>query len=401
LPFENGSFDLIYISSALHHTWDFAKVISELQRVLAPGGLLLLFNEPCHRQCCFYAFRTNRPSKFTQFESALDRLGVIRTFAEPNLGSRPETLFGMIENQMIPLRRLLDLLNSDTNIVQLVLTPEHYMGDLETCWLNSRDKGPGELSNIIESTLASRRAEAMQYFDNVAKAMEFHLPSPDQLHPFATRIARALCDLPPVASQEPFRIALSEIFGAAVQIVAEKPNHGSRRPTHTLKNGFEKRGGITYAFDEHIRRILLDDCSLLPDIQVAGETEITKFFPAECWRYGVRRFEDGHRMVDLGLRSQPGRFRIPACRHELLFVLRYHSMVPEHSRVRIRIRHRDQDLYLQEIWQSGTFLCVTLLQPANEVTVLEFIREIITPSGQCELKSGGVEVVFAGAFEIE
>jgi ubiquinone/menaquinone biosynthesis C-methylase UbiE len=89
LPFEADSFDLIYISSAIHHTWKYETVISELQRVLAPGGLLLLLNEPCHRECCFYAFRTNRPANFTKLESALNDLGVIRTFAEPYLGSRP------------------------------------------------------------------------------------------------------------------------------------------------------------------------------------------------------------------------------------------------------------------------------------------------------------------------
>jgi hypothetical protein len=48
-----------------------------------------------------------QPANFTKFERALNDLGVIRTFAEPYPGSRPETLFGMIENQMIPLRRLL------------------------------------------------------------------------------------------------------------------------------------------------------------------------------------------------------------------------------------------------------------------------------------------------------
>jgi ubiquinone/menaquinone biosynthesis C-methylase UbiE len=88
LPFETNSFDVVYISSALHHTWKYETVISELQRVLAPGGLLLLLNEPCHRQCCFYGFRTNRPANFTKFESSLNDLGIIRTFAEPYLGSR-------------------------------------------------------------------------------------------------------------------------------------------------------------------------------------------------------------------------------------------------------------------------------------------------------------------------
>ena len=108
LPFEDNSFDVVYISSAIHHTWKYETVISELQRVLAPGGLLLLLNEPCHRQCCFYGFRTNRPANFTKFESALNDLGIIRTFAEPYLWEQArDTLLARSENQTIPLRRLL------------------------------------------------------------------------------------------------------------------------------------------------------------------------------------------------------------------------------------------------------------------------------------------------------
>jgi SAM-dependent methyltransferase len=401
LPFEADSFDLIYISSAIHHTWKYETVISELQRVLAPGGLLLLLNEPCHRECCFYAFRTNRPANFTKLESALNDLGVIRTFAEPYLGSRPETLFGMIENQTIPLRLLLDLLNSNTKIIRLVLTPEHCMGDLEKFWLDSRQKGPENLSNAIESTLVERRATAMQYFDDVAEGMQFHLPSPEQLGPFAKRIAKSLCSLPPVSDQETFRTALSEIFGAAVQIVAEKPNGQLHRPNHILKGGFEKKGDIIYAFNDRIRRILLHDCSLLPDIQAADQNEIANFFPADCWQFSAHGAEQGKPIVTLILKSQPGRFNIPPCTQKLLFVLRYHCAVPEGRHVRIRIQHLDRQLYLQRIWQSESLLWVTLLPSTNSIIVLDLLREVIAPNGECELNAEGLAIAFAAAFPVE
>ena len=401
LPFEDNSFDVVYISSAIHHTWKYETVISELQRVLAPGGLLLVLNEPCHRQCCFYGFRTNRPANFTKFESALNDLGIIRTFAEPFLGSRPETLFGMIENQTMPLRRLLDLLNSNTKIIQLVLTPEECMGELEKFWLDNRHKGLECLSDIIELNLAERRAEAMKHFDEVAEGMQFHLPSPDQLQPFAQRIAQALCSLPPVSDEEAFRTALSEIFGAAVQIVAEKPNGHLHRPNHTLKDGFEKKGGIIYAFDDRIRRILLHDCSLLPDIQVANENEIANFFPADRWQYCVRVAEEGRPIITLALIAQPGRLNIPKCQHQLLLVLRYHCMVPEHSHVRVRILHLDRQLHLQQIWQSESLLWVALLPSSDDIIALDLLREVILPNGECELNSEGFEVAFIGAFQIE
>ena len=37
------------------------QLVDEMTRVLAPGGLLILDNEPCQREFCFYRFRTNRP----------------------------------------------------------------------------------------------------------------------------------------------------------------------------------------------------------------------------------------------------------------------------------------------------------------------------------------------------
>jgi hypothetical protein len=401
LPFEADSFDLIYISSAIHHTWKYEIVISELQRVLAPGGLLLLLNEPCHRECCFYAFRTNRPANFTKFERALNDLGVIRTFAEPYPGSRPETLFGMIENQMIPLRRLLDLLNSNTKITKLVLTPGDCMGELEKLWLESRHKGPENLSNIIESTLTERRARAMQYFDDVAEGMQFHLPSLEQLGPFAKQIAQSVCSLPPVSDQETFRTALSEIFGAAVQIVAEKPNGQLHRPNHILKGGFEKKGDIIYAFNDRIRRILLHDCSLLPDIQAADQNEIANFFPADCWHFSAQGAEQGRPIVTLMLKSQPGRFNIPPCRQKLLIVLRYHCAVPEGRHVRIRIEHLDRQLYRNEIWQSESLLWVAILPSANDVTGLDLFREVTGPNGEYESNSQGLAIAFVGAFPVD
>jgi SAM-dependent methyltransferase len=401
LPFEANSFDVVYIASAIHHTWKYERVISELQRVLAPGGLLLLLNEPCHRLCCFYGFRTNRPASFSKFENVLNDMGIIRTFAEPYLGSRPETLFGMIENQTIPLRRLLELLNSGTKIIKLNLTPEDCMGDLEKCWLENRSKGPDLLSDIIASSLTERRAEAMKHFDEVAEGMQLYLPAPDQLEPFAKRIAQALSSLPPDSDQEGFRTALSEIFGAAVQIIAEKPHRRLDRPSQTLKDCFETKNDVIYTFDDRIRRILLHDSSLLPDLQIANKDEIAKFFPAPHWQYTARNAEGGRTIAALGLNSQPGRFRIPGCGHKLLLVLRYYCVVPEQCKVRIRIQHLDRQLYLEQIWQSESLLCVVPLPPTNEMIVLDLFREVTAPNGKLELSSGGLEVAFVGAFQIE
>ena len=131
LPFEDAEFDFVFICSALHHTWRWQLVASELTRVLAAGGLVLIENEPCHRKFCFYKFRTNRMSEFTDFEKYLDEIGLIRTVAEAYLGSRPETLFGMVENQTMPVDGIIEAFTKQGDLVDLVVIPEICMGDLE------------------------------------------------------------------------------------------------------------------------------------------------------------------------------------------------------------------------------------------------------------------------------
>lgn len=42
LPFTDGSFDLVWASEVLEHAADTARFLSELRRVLAPGGRVLL-----------------------------------------------------------------------------------------------------------------------------------------------------------------------------------------------------------------------------------------------------------------------------------------------------------------------------------------------------------------------
>jgi hypothetical protein len=198
-----------------------------------------------------------------------------------------------------------------------------------------------------------------------------------------------------------YRTALSEIFGAAVQLVAEKPDDQFNRPDHTLKDGFDEKDGIIYTFDDRIRRILLHDCSLLPDIQVANGNDIANVFPADRWQYCVRKAEEGGSIITLALISQPGRLNIPRCQHQLLFVLRYFCTVPENSHVRIAIRHLDREIHSQHIWQSESLLWVELLPCANEAITLDVLREVVATNGKCELNSEGFEVAYIGAFQLE
>lgn len=52
LPYEDGSFDRVYSIGCLHHTGDAARGVSEVHRVLRPGGraLVMLYNRRSLRQ---------------------------------------------------------------------------------------------------------------------------------------------------------------------------------------------------------------------------------------------------------------------------------------------------------------------------------------------------------------
>jgi SAM-dependent methyltransferase len=48
LPFEDGSFDIVYGHAVLHHIPDLERALSEFRRVLRPGGAIAFCGEPSH-----------------------------------------------------------------------------------------------------------------------------------------------------------------------------------------------------------------------------------------------------------------------------------------------------------------------------------------------------------------
>ena len=129
LPFPDSAFEVVYIASALHHTEHWESVLDEMIRVTASGGIMILQNEPLNRNFCFYKFRTNRPNQFLPIEEELKHLGILSTVAEPYPGSRPETLFGMIENQKMQLGDVLAKLSSAGEITHLSVDSDICISD--------------------------------------------------------------------------------------------------------------------------------------------------------------------------------------------------------------------------------------------------------------------------------
>ena len=74
LPFESGSVDIVTLNSVLHHVKDTRTYLSEIDRLLKSGGLLLIGHEPNRY---FYANRFLRfLSRLASPRAAIDELAV-------------------------------------------------------------------------------------------------------------------------------------------------------------------------------------------------------------------------------------------------------------------------------------------------------------------------------------
>ena len=222
LPYENDQFDVVYICSALHHTWRWQRVVSEMLRVLAPGGILFLENEPCRRLFCHYRFRANRPERFGDLEQALDRLGILRTVTEPFPSTRPETLFGMVENQTIPITALCAALAAKCSPVAITVNPEVCMGPLEHELVARIGEGANACTRWLTAELANRVEQASHAMTEADKGMGFSLPTPDEIAKLCESTAKALMELPANRSSPDFRLGIAEVFGASVQMTLRK-----------------------------------------------------------------------------------------------------------------------------------------------------------------------------------
>jgi ubiquinone/menaquinone biosynthesis C-methylase UbiE len=357
LPFEDESFDLVFISSAIHHTLRWSVLVAELQRVLNAGGLLLIDNEPCRRACCTYSFRTNREDQLTAFERKLESLGVIRTFAEPYLGSRPETLFGMVENQQIPLGELLEQLDGPTEILEATFSPELCMGWLESQWVELRGLGDHELASIISGDLRAGRRQALAAGDSLQAGMGLTLPEEAEIDRLAGGVAEMICSLPPPEeAPQAYRRGLAEIFGAAVRVAARKRGTRSQPSSSRLKTTYPRFNGVVHTLRGKLGRMLRPGGSRLPDIQSATAEELSAVLPGEHWHH-----VDSDGLASMHLRAQPGVIRLPPGHGDRILICRFQCVPPTDQAARVSLHRGNVELFTHHCWVPEGFLCITRL----------------------------------------
>lgn len=314
LPFDTGEFDVVYISSALHHSWRWRLVLSELIRVTRVGGVLILENEPCRRELCFYRFRTNRPGELSDAEDFLDKKGLLRTVAEPYLGSRPEQLFGMIENQEIRLADLLEEISLSSKLKFLSVSPQICMGTLEKAIDNSllvpSNSMPEILDGLVRGALEQARTEihASSSLSPSLLPEEMHVDAlVDRLKILLAKspygrgelLISATSDLNPVKSdrldtflksfvENDTTLALdldrATLFGAAIKVIVCKQRQGRESRSNALCYILDD--GVNLFFQPEIFQLLAAQNTLFPVMQSAAIEDIVDAFGAD-WNVAV------------------------------------------------------------------------------------------------------------------
>lgn len=354
MPFSDGQFDVVYISSALHHTWEWRTALKEMIRVLAPGGLLFLENEPCLREFCFYKFRTNRPHEFRPLEKSLEESGLIRTIAEPFPGSRPEILFGMVENQTIPLQELFDLLNEAGELADVSLTPENCIGAFEKGILGKRKSGINAVRAFVAEELKAGINKARQVYGPHDIALGYALPSEDEIERMALSAAGSVCSLDGAESSHAFRIGLSRIFAAPVSVTMRKRGQRKGRDDGLkLRYDWGKRDNVTIGYPENLKRILDGMLDALPNIQSATEETLRASFAADEWEPGKTPSDIRY----LSLKKNKSRI---ICRKTppsgtLLILLRVHAAFIGYP-YRVTLEMDGRRIAFFDVYQSGAFL---------------------------------------------
>jgi SAM-dependent methyltransferase len=217
LPFSNDSFDISFIASAVHHTWEPWIVLNEMVRVTRPGGLIIVENEPVGRESSLYHFRGNREEQRTDFENALEARGLTRIVSSPFPGSRAEALFGIIENDRISLPVFERSLLACGVALEWSLSTESLIGTFDK-WLVAGGRSISEIADRLSTLIG----EAALAFGERDRACGFTVPSSDQIWPLAYKIFDAT---ERGLNSERER---AQFFGAALRAVVQKKGKAGR-----------------------------------------------------------------------------------------------------------------------------------------------------------------------------
>ena len=327
LPMSTDCFDAVFVAASVHHTRHPEIVLREMFRVLKPGGILILHNEPCARLCCFHAFASNRPESLTPFEQHLRDAGLLPTVSSPFGGARPEQLFGMVENDRIPLSLYMATFAEVGDVVERRLSMHGLVGAFENEILALCGRG-GALKAMVRDRLRAAVALAREKFGDTERLLGYRLPTECEVHAMAAAVARVLEQRTAFATSDEWH---AEIFGSALSAVVRK-HPGRRRdvplfqrPVATDPDGLVRETSTTA---DPLSEPLLPD---LPTCEAGDELE--PWFPRGDWQW-VHAADGVRTMANL---APQGRVDIPPHAERTLLLVRYYAVVTDGLPYRVRV----------------------------------------------------------------
>lgn len=396
LPFKDEYFDVVYICSALHYTWDYKDVIHEMYRVTKENGLVYFENEPTQREFCFYNFRTNRLHDLTDFEKKCNELEILRTLAEPFLGSRPESLFCMIENQNIKLEDFLLENAKYSKRLELHLYPQTCMSSTEYEIVKQRRLGKEKVKEIMYSNYFSKFEEAFKYYAEVDKAIGIVLPSLEEIEEMADNISKKITCLPENHLSLEYKIAESKIFGAPITFLSRK-----KKSTHINKNKKSDiqtivKEGISYCFAEEISSFLIQNNSIIPNLDFCNENKLLKDnFLAEYWR--VIKDINAEKLIFVPTKLET-KIKLPLMKtKDRLLILRV-NVAKNESPYKITIMNGKRIIWEYEIYKDDSFLLTEVFLLNSTVLQSEYLD--LKLSCNNDISSEKFNISYIGIFDV-
>ena len=306
LPFNTGYFDVVFCASSVHHTYRPREVINEMLRVIRKGGVLYLQNEPVGRIISFYGFSSNRHDQFTEFEAELNRRGSLLTLASPFPGARPERLFGMTENEHIPLDLILETLTKSGEIVHCNLTPQ--VGDFENKILAMADAGDEDLETSLATFLLGEIQAVKPMLTERDLLLGIKLPEINEIWQLSYRAAPELRKLVSLSDHEREH-QIARLFGAALQAIVVKTRE-CQESKELFRRELFIEAGVFNDLPSLPGICLQLSAQVMPGIEDRDLTALANIYTPEDWEayheeIGIRVFLNLNPRCRIILPSQP------------------------------------------------------------------------------------------------
>jgi SAM-dependent methyltransferase len=279
LPFSDGYFDAVFCASSVHHTFRPWLILREMLRVLRPGGVLQLENEPVGRALCFYGFRSNRTEQSTPFETGLAERGSLFTFSSPFPGSRPEMLFGMIENDRIPLAMFAETLSEGGDIASLDLVPQISAFDRAILAL-PRDR---DLEARLADLLFAEAERARASLTERDRLLGIRLPGTDEVWGLSYEAGPRLRRLEGLTGREA-ELETARLFGAALKATVIR-HRGAHESAVLFRRRLSMQDRVYNDLPGLPGMTLHLNVQAIPAIEAGDTAALAEVYPAADWEF--------------------------------------------------------------------------------------------------------------------